>query len=195
LKLSLAGSRHKNEQSWNCVKLLKRPASTSLRRTVGDPGFVFENARTEQNKSTLAAELREFLRAYARIQRSSHIAGQRQARGEDRELPGWRSDSEGPGPGKVISFEGKPVQIMHNGLRVVAGGYYGDWMTRIIERLHGHHEPQEEAVFHEILKLLPPDATMLELGGFWSYYFTRSGSNRSTATEDNLMWLSRIPII
>jgi hypothetical protein len=70
--------------------------------------------------------------------------------------------------GKVVSLEGKPVQIMHNGVRVVAGGYYGDWMTGIIERLQGHHEPQEEVVFHEILKHVAPDATMLELGGFWS---------------------------
>jgi hypothetical protein len=30
-----------------------------------------------------------------------------------------------PDSGKVISFKGKPVQIMHNGVRVVAGGYYG----------------------------------------------------------------------
>ena len=52
--------------------------------------------------------------------------------------------------GQVISFEGKPVQIMHNGVRVVAGGYYGDWMMGIIERLRGHHEPQEEVVFHEV---------------------------------------------
>ena len=59
---------------------------------------------------------------------------------------------------------------MHNGLRMVAGGYYGDWMTGIIERLRGHHEPQEEAVFREILKHVPPAASMLELGGFWSYY-------------------------
>jgi FkbM family methyltransferase len=75
-----------------------------------------------------------------------------------------------PDAGKVIVVEGKPVQIMHNGVRVVAGGYYGDWMTGIIERLRGHHEPQEEVVFHEILKHLAPQATMLELGGFWSYY-------------------------
>jgi FkbM family methyltransferase len=75
-----------------------------------------------------------------------------------------------PDAGTVVPSDGGPIQIMHNGVRVVAGGYYGDWMTRIIERLHGHHEPQEEAVFHEILKHLPPDATMLELGGFWSYY-------------------------
>jgi FkbM family methyltransferase len=72
--------------------------------------------------------------------------------------------------GNVVSFEGKQVQIMHNGVRVIAGGYYGDWMTGVIERLQGHHEPQEEAVFYEILKHLAPQATMLELGGFWSYY-------------------------
>lgn len=62
------------------------------------------------------------------------------------------------------------VQIMHNGLRVRADGYYGAWMTELIGILKGHHEPQEEAVFHDVLKCLPANATMLELGGFWSYY-------------------------
>lgn len=75
-----------------------------------------------------------------------------------------------PDAGKLVSVEGRSIQIMHNGVRVVAGGYYGDWMSNIIERLRGHHEPQEEAVFHEVLKHVPPRATMLELGGFWSYY-------------------------
>jgi FkbM family methyltransferase len=72
--------------------------------------------------------------------------------------------------GKVIHERGRSVQVMHNGVRVKAGGYYGDWMTEIIQRLRGHHEPQEELVFYEILKLIPPRAKMLELGGFWSYY-------------------------
>jgi hypothetical protein len=72
--------------------------------------------------------------------------------------------------GKVVQIDGNTIQIMHNGVRVVAGGYYGDWMTDIITRLRGHHEPQEEAVFHEVLKHITPQATMLELGGFWSYY-------------------------
>jgi FkbM family methyltransferase len=62
------------------------------------------------------------------------------------------------------------VQIMHNGIRVVAGGYHGDWMAEVIERLNGHHEPQEEVAFHSILAHVPSRATMLELGGFWSYY-------------------------
>ena len=59
---------------------------------------------------------------------------------------------------------------MHNGLRVIAGGYHGGWMSEIIARLQGHHEPQEEVMFHEILRHVGPSATMLELGGFWSYY-------------------------
>jgi FkbM family methyltransferase len=75
-----------------------------------------------------------------------------------------------PDAGRVIAIGGRAVQIMHNGVNVVAGGYYGEWMTGIIQRLRGHHEPQEEVVFHEILKCLPSRATMVELGGFWSYY-------------------------
>ena len=59
---------------------------------------------------------------------------------------------------------------MHNGLRVIAGGYHGPRMSEIIGRLRGHHEPQEEVIFHEILRHVGPSATMLELGGFWSYY-------------------------
>jgi FkbM family methyltransferase len=75
-----------------------------------------------------------------------------------------------PNAGSVISVGNDRIQIMHNGVRVVADGYYGEWMTSLIERLRGHHEPQEELVFHEVLKHLSPQATMIELGGFWSYY-------------------------
>jgi FkbM family methyltransferase len=74
------------------------------------------------------------------------------------------------GAGSVEPGDGQATQLMHNGLRVVASGYYGAWMQTIIERLRGHHEPQEEAAFHALLPLLPPDATMIELGAFWSYY-------------------------
>lgn len=72
--------------------------------------------------------------------------------------------------GEVFEHRGEAVQLMHNGVKVVAGGYYGDWMTQIIKRLRGHHEPQEELIFHEIMKYIPASATMIELGGFWSYY-------------------------
>lgn len=74
------------------------------------------------------------------------------------------------GAGEVMKQGEVDVQTMHNGVRVIAGGYYGDWMTEVIERLSGHHEPQEEAVFHEIMKLIPESPTMIELGAFWSYY-------------------------
>jgi FkbM family methyltransferase len=59
---------------------------------------------------------------------------------------------------------------MHNGVRVVAGGYYGDWMVEIIRRLRGCHEPQEELVFWEAMKRLPEAPVMIELGAFWAYY-------------------------
>lgn len=76
-----------------------------------------------------------------------------------------------PDAGTVQALpDGTKVQIMHNGLRVVAGGYYGAWMQEVIARARGHHEPQEERLFHEILRYLPPDATMIELGGYWLYY-------------------------
>ena len=66
--------------------------------------------------------------------------------------------------------DGTRVQIMHNGLKVLADGYYGEWMTELIKLCRGHHEPQEERVFHELIASLGPSATMVELGGFWAYY-------------------------
>jgi FkbM family methyltransferase len=73
--------------------------------------------------------------------------------------------------GEVFRHEdGTIVQVMFNGLKVVAGGYYGAWMQDLITRCQGHHEPQEEVLFAELLRHLRPDATMIELGGFWSFY-------------------------
>lgn len=72
--------------------------------------------------------------------------------------------------GAVVEEAGDRFQIMHNGLRVVADGYYGAEMTEIISTLHGHHEPQEEYVFHQILQRIPNEATMIEIGGYWAYY-------------------------
>lgn len=75
------------------------------------------------------------------------------------------------GAGSVLTEpDGERLQLMHNGLKVIADGYCGEWMTRLIARCHGHHEPQEERVFHEIVTRLPDDAAMLELGGWWSFY-------------------------
>ena len=73
--------------------------------------------------------------------------------------------------GAVIALpDGTRVQIMHNGLRVVADGYCGPWLTEIVSRCRGHHEPQEERVFDAINARLPADATMIELGAWWSFY-------------------------
>ncbi len=76
-----------------------------------------------------------------------------------------------PDAGRVVTEpDGRRVQIMHNGVRVVADGYDGAWMTQLIALCRGHHEPQEERVFHEVVARLPLDATMIELGGYWLYY-------------------------
>jgi FkbM family methyltransferase len=79
------------------------------------------------------------------------------------------------GAGSVQDVGGRRVQVMHNGLLIDEHCYTGPAMTEIIRRLHGHHEPQEEFVFHELLARLrasrgerPP--VMLELGAYWAYY-------------------------
>lgn len=72
--------------------------------------------------------------------------------------------------GSLKKIKGQEVQVMHTGLVVKNGGYHGEWMGEIIKSLKGHHEPQEEKVFHEVLKRIKPGATMIELGSFWSYY-------------------------
>lgn len=76
-----------------------------------------------------------------------------------------------PDAGNVIDLpDGGRAQIMHNGIRVRADEYYGEFHTEIIQALSGHHEPQEEKVFHEVIKELPAGANMIELGAYWSYY-------------------------
>lgn len=74
------------------------------------------------------------------------------------------------GAGSITDHHGSRVQILHNGLKVIAGGYHGDWMEKIIKGLHGHHEPQEEKLYYEVLKRLKKSPVILELGSFWSYY-------------------------
>lgn len=87
-------------------------------------------------------------------------------------------DSDGfakvPGAGGIEVREGTRVQVMHNGVVVEEGGYFGPWMDEIIRCLGGHHEPQEELVFGRILERLaaetPTAASVIELGSFWAYY-------------------------
>lgn len=74
--------------------------------------------------------------------------------------------------GDTTYVEGKPFQVMHNGIIVAKNCYYGfsDWMSAIIYALRGHHEPQEERIFAEILKYIEKGSTMIELGSYWGYY-------------------------
>jgi len=72
--------------------------------------------------------------------------------------------------GKVIKQAGQRVQIMHEGTRVIADGYCGGWMTDVIRGLRGHHEPQEEVIFHALLGHVRPRTLMVELGCWWAYY-------------------------
>ncbi|WIY02977.1 FkbM family methyltransferase [Amycolatopsis mongoliensis] len=75
--------------------------------------------------------------------------------------------------GEIRDHEGGRVQVMHNGLLVEEGGYYGAWMTETIRALCGHHEPQEELVYHRIVERLATEGgepVMIEFGSFWTYY-------------------------
>jgi FkbM family methyltransferase len=83
--------------------------------------------------------------------------------------------------GKIVDGH----QIMHNGLKVVHGGYHGDWMAEIIKSLHGHHEPQEEKAFYEILKDVSMGGVMIECGSNWSYY--SAWFNKSVEDATNIM--------
>lgn len=78
------------------------------------------------------------------------------------------------GAGSVIERDGVALQVMHNGVVVEEGCYYGAWMTEVIRRLRGHHEPQEEAAFASIVGRLRDEGTpapaAIELGSFWAYY-------------------------
>ncbi len=72
--------------------------------------------------------------------------------------------------GKIFEENKISYQLMHNGIKVLKDCYYGSWMSDIIYALKGHHEPQEEKVFYEVLKYIPTNSTMIELGSYWGYY-------------------------
>lgn len=61
-------------------------------------------------------------------------------------------------------------QIMHNGLKIIKDSYYGRGITQMLLQNKGVHEPQEEKVFQEVLKIMPKNAVMIELGSYWAFY-------------------------
>lgn len=70
--------------------------------------------------------------------------------------------------------------VMHNGIRVLEGSYYGAPMAKLLRENRGVHEPQEERVFAEVLRAVRPGGTMIELGAYWGFYslwFARAVSN------------------
>lgn len=62
--------------------------------------------------------------------------------------------------------------IMHNGLKVRMGefAYCYDFAHIVLTKNRGVHEPQEERVFLEVLRHIPENATMIELGSYWAFY-------------------------
>lgn len=68
--------------------------------------------------------------------------------------------------GEVIDGQ----QVMHNGIRIIQDSYYGEMMRYLLRENCGVHEPQEERVFQEVLKYLPDNAVMIELGSYWGFY-------------------------
>lgn len=61
---------------------------------------------------------------------------------------------------------------LHNGHLVPAAGpaAYYDNFSYILVINRGVHEPLEEYVFQELLKILPQAPVMLELGAYWGHY-------------------------
>ena len=61
---------------------------------------------------------------------------------------------------------------LHNGISVPiagTGAYYGDF-SMILVYNRGVHEPLEEYIFQQLLKVLREDPVMLELGAYWAHY-------------------------
>ena len=71
-----------------------------------------------------------------------------------------------PRAGKIVAG----LLVMHNGILIKPLSYYGFPMLRMFKLSDGVHEPQEERVFQEVLKVMPSCATMLELGSYWAFY-------------------------
>jgi FkbM family methyltransferase len=98
--------------------------------------------------------------------------------------------------GSFIERDGKELQVMHNGLLVERGCYYGPWTDEVIRATGGHHEPQEELVFYKIAERLAAtegQKCSIEFGSFWAYYTMWFAHNfpgsRSIALEPDPAYL------
>ena len=59
--------------------------------------------------------------------------------------------------------------ILHNGVKVVKDGYYGNFSDILILN-KGCHEPAEERMFDLILTDVADNSVMIELGSYWAFY-------------------------
>ena len=59
--------------------------------------------------------------------------------------------------------------ILHNGIKVLKNGYYGSFSNILVQN-KGCHEPGEERMFELILKDIPENGVMIELGSYWAFY-------------------------
>ena len=74
--------------------------------------------------------------------------------------------------------------FLHNGNRVPIigpGAYYGAFAQLLVVN-RGVHEPLEEFVFQEVLKVLPASPRMVELGAYWAHYSMWLKKQRPAAT-------------
>jgi len=71
-----------------------------------------------------------------------------------------------PDTGKLI----RRRLVMHNGLRVLPTAYYGYQFLARARLCDTVDEPQEERLFFDVLRQLPANSVMLELGSFWAFY-------------------------
>jgi hypothetical protein len=67
------------------------------------------------------------------------------------------------------SADGEETVKLHNGLIVVAKGYYNSFSQVLITN-GGVHEPAEERIFGYVLNFMRPGAVMVELGSYWAMY-------------------------
>jgi hypothetical protein len=59
--------------------------------------------------------------------------------------------------------------ILHNGIKVLKNGYYESFSNILVQN-KGCHEPGEERMFELILKDIPENGVMIELGSYWAFY-------------------------
>ena len=72
--------------------------------------------------------------------------------------------------GEIIKWNNSKYQVLHNGNKVKCGEGLQAFNRNILRILKGFYEPEEEFCFYELLKTLPDDLVMIELGSNWAVF-------------------------